>query len=71
MGRQMARSITEIVESLSESDRVLVGEKMVELDRRLEHQRKFDAAVADSLLRVLKSALGKTLRDKLKEIAHG
>jgi hypothetical protein len=67
----MSRSITEIIESLPEPDRALAGEKMASLDRRLEHQRKFDAAVADSLVRILKSALGKSLRDKIKELANG
>jgi hypothetical protein len=67
----MTRSVAEIVESLSEPDRVLVAEKLAELDRKIEQQRKFDTAVADSLMRILKSALGKSLRDRIKEVANG
>jgi hypothetical protein len=64
----MARSTAEIVASLSEPDRVFVAEKMAEVDRKLEQRRQFDAAVVDSLIRVLKTPLGKSLRDKIKEI---
>jgi hypothetical protein len=69
MDRAMARSTAEIIATLSESDRVLVAEKMAELDRKIDDQRKFDAAIVDSLIRILKSPLGKTLREKIKEIA--
>ena len=66
----MTRSTAEIIASLSESDRSLVAEKMAELDRKLEERRRFDSAVVDSLLRALKGPLGKTLRDKIKEISN-
>ena len=65
----MARTSAEIIASLPEADRVFVSEKLAALDRKLEHQRQFDAAIVDSLLRALKGLLGKTLRDKIKEIA--
>ena len=48
---------------------MFVSEKLAELDRKLEQRRQFDAAVVESLLRALKGPLGKTLRDKIKEIA--
>jgi len=67
----MARSFDEIAAGLSESDRARVAEKIAELDRKIEHQQKFDAAVVDSLLRILRSRLGKELRSRLKEIANG
>jgi hypothetical protein len=68
---RMARRIDEIVESLSEPDRVLVAEKMAELDRKLEQRRTFDAAIVDSLTRILESPnpQAKRLRQLIKEIA--
>jgi hypothetical protein len=69
MEQAMARSSAEIVASLPEADRVFVAEKMAELDRKIDDQRKFDAAIVDSLIRILKSPLGKTLREKIQEIA--
>ena len=66
----MARSTAEIVATLSEPDRIFVSEKMAELDRKLEQRRQFDAAVVESLLRILKSPIGKTLRDKIKEVSN-
>jgi len=65
----MARTSAEIIASLPEAGRVFVSEKLAELDRKLEQRRQFDAAVVESLLRALKGPLGKTLRDKTKEIA--
>ena len=65
----MARTSAEIIASLPEAGRVFVSEKLAELDRKLEQRRQFDAAVVESLLRALKGPLGKTLRDKIKEIA--
>jgi hypothetical protein len=65
----MTRTVAEIIQTLPESDRVLVTEKLASLDRKLEHRREFDAAVADSLVRILKGPLGKSLRDKIKELA--
>ena len=44
----MARRSAEIIESLSEADRVLVAEKIAEADRKLERLRKQDSAIADS-----------------------
>jgi hypothetical protein len=58
----------EIVKSLSKEDRLLVTEKMIELERKL---RRHDSDLADSLIRVLKGPLGKELRNRIKEIAHG
>jgi len=66
----MARSTAEIVATLSEPDRIFVSEKMAELDRKLEQRRQFDAAVVESLLRILKSPIGKTLRDTARPAAH-
>jgi len=41
----------------------------MDLIRSDNGRRQQDADLADALLRVLKSALGKELRDKIKEIA--
>jgi hypothetical protein len=69
----MSDKIAEIVKSLPEADRVLVAEKLLELDRKLEQVRKFDTAVIDALTRVLKSRspVAQQLRALLKEIANG
>jgi hypothetical protein len=64
-------SVAEIVDQLSEADRLLVAEKLVELDRKLERLLKRDAAIADSLFRFLKSKnpQAERLRDLIKEIS--
>jgi hypothetical protein len=61
----MSSRSAEIVKSLSKEDRLLVTEKMIELERKLRRQ---DSDLADALLRVLKGPLGKALRDRIKEI---
>jgi hypothetical protein len=57
----------EIVRNLSKENRLLVTEKMIELERKLRRQ---DSDLADSLIRVLKGPLGKQLRNRIKEIAN-
>jgi hypothetical protein len=63
----MSQRNAEIVRSLSKEDRLLVTEKLIELERKL---RRHDSDLADSLIRVLKGPLGKELRDWIKEIAN-
>ena len=46
-------SISDIVNRLSESDRVFVAETMAELDRKLELMRRQDAVVVEGLARSL------------------
>jgi hypothetical protein len=67
----MSNSIAEIVDRLPEADRVLVAEKLLELDRKLEQVRKFDTAVVDALARVLKSPnpQAQRLRELIREIS--
>jgi hypothetical protein len=69
----MSDKIAEIVNRLPEADRVLVAEKLVELDRKLEQVRKFDTAVVDALVRVLKSPdpQAQNLRRLIREISNG
>jgi hypothetical protein len=64
-------SVAEIIEGLSEADRTIALEKIARIERRIEQRRKLDEFIADSLLRVLKSPMGKSLQQKIKEIALG
>jgi hypothetical protein len=64
-------SVAEIIESLPEADRTIALEKIARIERRIEQRRKLDEFIADSLLRVLKSPMGKSLQQKIKEIALG
>ena len=48
-----SNSVAEIVESLSEADRILVAEKIARADRKLEQLRKQDAIILASLARTL------------------
>jgi hypothetical protein len=64
-------SVAEIIESLPEADRTIALEKIARIERRIEVRQKLDELVADSLLRVLKSPLGKSLKETIKEIANG
>ena len=57
----------EIVRNLSKENRLLVTEKMIELERKLRRQ---DSDLADSIIRILKGPLGKGLRNRIKEIAN-
>ena len=54
----MSNNVAAIVERLSEADRVLVAEKLVELDRKLEQLRKQDAALVAGLARSLTAPRG-------------
>jgi hypothetical protein len=67
----MVRSSKEIAAELSEADRTIAVEKMARIEQRIEQRRKLDELIADSLLRVLKSPLGKSLQQRIKEIALG
>ena len=42
---------------------------LTRVGRRFSTRQRQDADLADALLRVLKSALGKQLRDKIKEVS--
>jgi hypothetical protein len=64
-------SVAEIIERLPEADRTIALEKIARIERRIEQRRKLDELIADSLLRVLKSPLGKSLQQRIKEIALG
>jgi hypothetical protein len=64
-------SVAEIIEKLSEADRTIALEKIARIERRIEQRRKLDELIADSLLRVLRSPLGKSLQQRIKEIANG
>ena len=63
------RALTEIVATLPDSARVEAITRIAKLDRILARRTKADADLADALLRVLKSALGKELRDRIREIS--
>ena len=69
----MSDKIAEIVNRLPEADRLLVAEKLVELDRKLERLLKQDAAIAESLVRVLQSRnpQARRVHELIKEIANG
>jgi hypothetical protein len=62
-------SVAEIIEGLSEDDRAIALQKIAHIEKRIEARRKLDELVADSLLRVLKTPLGKILKETIKDIA--
>jgi hypothetical protein len=66
----MARSSNEIAAELSEADRTIALEKMASIEKKIQQRSKLDELIADSLLRVLKSPLGKSLQQRIKEIAN-
>ncbi len=49
----------------------MLPKKMVEVDRKIEQLRKQGQAVVDSLLRALRSPIGKELKRKIQKIANG
>jgi hypothetical protein len=63
-------SIADIIERLPETDRAIALEKMASIEKKIEQRRKLDELIADSLLRVLRTPLGKPLQQKIKEIAN-
>jgi hypothetical protein len=70
------RRYAEILASLPKGDREKAARAVARLDRALEQQQQFDAAVAAALDRILRSALAeavrplsKQLRKRIKEIA--
>jgi hypothetical protein len=72
------RQLADAVASLSDRDRAKAVQGLVEIERALEQQQKFDAAVAVSLVRILMNALAETvrplakqLRKRFREIARG
>jgi hypothetical protein len=62
----MSDKIIEILDSLPVPDRILAAEKL----GKLEWLLKRDLTMADSLVRILKSPIGKELRETIKEIAN-
>jgi hypothetical protein len=58
-----------IVDSLSSADRAKLAGHIVRFERALDRRHRQDADLADALLRVLKSPIGKALRDRIKELA--
>jgi len=62
------RRLAGIVASLPDSKRTDVVRRLARVDRLMARRHQQDADLADALLRVLKSALGKELRDRIKEI---
>jgi len=66
MQPQAKNTIADIV---AELDPAVVSSAMVRIERHFKRQREEDRELADALLRVLKSPLGKVLRDRIKEIA--
>jgi hypothetical protein len=61
------KKIVEILDSLPAPDRLLAAEKLANLERL----HKQDLAIADSLIRILKSPFGKELRGTIREILNG
>jgi hypothetical protein len=63
------KKLAEILDSLPAPDRILAAEKLV----RLERLHKQDLAMADSLVRILKSQhpQAQKLRQLLKQVANG
>jgi hypothetical protein len=64
-------SVADIIERLPETDRTIALQKIARIEEKIEQRRKLDELVADSLLRALKSPLGKSLQQRIKEIALG
>jgi hypothetical protein len=64
-------SVADIIERLPETDRTIALQKIARIEEKIEQRRKLDELIADSLLRVLKSPLGKSLQQRIKEIALG
>ena len=64
----MARSSDEIVDALSEEDRVLIAQRIAEADRKLERLRKQDAAVVTGLARSLTAPHGDDARRAVRQI---
>jgi thioredoxin-like negative regulator of GroEL len=71
------RRIDEIIASLPDLDRAKAIRSLATLDRAVEQQQRFDAAVAAALDRILMNApaealrpLAKQLRKRIKEIAN-
>jgi len=64
------RRLADIIASLSAPDRENVVQRLTNLNRMIARRHQQDLDLADSLLRVLKSPLGKGLRDRIKEICR-
>jgi hypothetical protein len=62
------RTVAEIVADLPDSARVEAATRIAKLNRMITRRHQQDSDLADALLRILKSALGKELRDKIREI---
>jgi hypothetical protein len=61
----------EIIAKLSEAERGIVAERMVRIERLLARRHEQETELADTLLRIMQSPLGKELRDKIREISNG
>jgi hypothetical protein len=64
------RTLSEIVASIPDSARVEAATRLARVGRVITRRHQQDSDLADALLRILKSALGKTLRDRIKEICQ-
>ena len=57
-----------IVDSLSAADRAKLAGHLVRFEQALDRRYKQDADLVDALLRILKSPLGKELRNRIRKI---
>jgi hypothetical protein len=59
-----------LAEAVAASDVTKLAGAALRLERTFTRRHKQDVDLADALLRILRSALGKELRDRIKEIAN-
>jgi hypothetical protein len=62
------RTVAEILASLPDSDWTQLAQRLARLDRALSARHKADADLADALIRILKSPIGKKLRQAIANI---
>jgi hypothetical protein len=63
------RTLSEIVASLPDAVRAEAATRIARVNRLIASRQRQDSDLADALLRVLKSELGKELRDTIMEIS--
>jgi hypothetical protein len=64
------RTLAEIVADIPDTVRVAAATRIARVNRLMSRRHQQDSDLADALLRILKSPLGKGLRDRIKEICQ-
>jgi hypothetical protein len=64
------RRRADIIATVPDDQKANLSRRLVNLDRLIARRHRADADLADSLLRVLRSPLGKALGARIKEIAN-